>query len=578
MSSFVSFAQSAVRAARDTQCAMKLASLRDAISYALFNIPYSQATFTERSGRLPSFYPLAPPFLSAAATRFGIAETDLGAWLRDAKDVGREALEIYVQLTLDGRHAVDANGEIQSRTFDVFGEPRHYPGRVHQLAIQTLPKGKMWCRWWGHAPACAEIADAIADAVRPLGSEVTIVCSRDFRDARSDLGAALRSRGVESSWRARKGPSENARSAQHGGAEVMYWIACGMSDLGEGGFSDAELVRAAGRVVEIPPQGDEPSDPHYLARLELGKDTIAGRICMGRGRSPAIQRELRAHVPDEAPQATLGALPPAVDSVDLVLDRLTYDPRWLYDKDLAAIAAEVQEWEATAPDEREDVEWSLGLLVLSALVDWSEGLRLYEVTSLFGEKHAYGTLLENATAAVLSNGAWSHVIGAGRARDVHGAIRGAVLVLDVVQTGAGRGLKRVPLQEELSRLLANAGLGTVHFPRYIERAWRRDAELVNGRVITLAVDVLVGRDRPHKCTQPKHKRDLSASMTPHLPSRFHPIVLTGGPEPGEVMSFPSLQPWVEQVNDALASWGAGCRLSGARIDALRDRRHEADVE
>lgn len=78
MSSFVSFAQSAVRAARGGDCSVKLASLRDAISYALFNIPYSEAVFTERGGRLPPFDPLEPVFLSAAAARYGIAYEDLG--------------------------------------------------------------------------------------------------------------------------------------------------------------------------------------------------------------------------------------------------------------------------------------------------------------------------------------------------------------------------------------------------------------------------------------------------------------------------------------------------------------------
>jgi hypothetical protein len=576
---------------------MKLASLRDAISYALFNIPYSQAVFTERGGRLPQFDPLAPVFLGAAAARFGIAETDLGAWLGDAKYAGREALEIYVQMTVDERHAVDANGEIQARTYDEFGEPRRYPGRVHQLAVQALPKGKMWCRWWGHAPSSSEIAEAIADAVRSLGSEVAIVCSRDFRDALSDLGEELRERGVESSWRARKNPSENARSAQHGGADVLYWITCGMRDLGEGGFSENELEGAAGRVVEIPPQCDEPSDPHYLARLTLGKETIAGRICMARGRSPAIQRELREHVPRDSPQATLGNLPASVNAVEVVLDRLTLDSRWLYDEDLAAIAAYVQEWEETEDHERADVEWNLGLEVLSTLVAWSQALSLHSVTSMFGWKHAYSTLMENAASWVLSNGVWSDVFRTAQARNAafalrsrsrrvdmvttstcSGAIRGAVLMMDVEQVGTGRGLKRVPLQEELGRLLANAGLGTAHFSRYVIRAREKDDKKVNSIVIELAVDVLAGRDRPHKCTQPKHKRDLSASVTPDIPSRFQPVVLTGGPEPGETVHFPSLNPWIEQVNDSLATWGAGYRLNGATIEALKERQHAFDQE
>lgn len=597
MSSFVSFAQSAVRAARDSQCTMKLASLRDAVAYALFKIPYSQAVFTERGGRLPPFDPLAPPFLSAASDRFGIAETDLGDWLRDGKNAGRKSQEIYVQLNVDERRAVDANGEIQERAYDAFGEPLRYPGRVHQLAIQTLPSGKMWCRWWGHSPSSAEIAEAIAEALSKVASEVTIVCSRDFRTAQADLGAALRARRVDLRWRARNSPSENARSAQRGGADVMYWISSGMRDMGEGGFSVDELEGAAGRVVEIPPQCDEPSDPNYLGRLKLGKETIAGRICMARGRSPAIQREIREHVPIDAPQATLGKLPASMNAVDVVLDRLTIDSRWLYDEDLAAIAAWVKEWESAEDDERADVEWSLGLEVISTLVAWSEALRLHSVTSMFGWKHAYSTLMENATSRVLSNGVWSDVFRTSQARNAafalrsrsrrvdlvspparSGAIRGAVLVLDVEQAGPGRGLKRVPLQEELGRLLAEEGMGTVHYSRYVQRAWQHDDRTANSRVIELAVDVLAGRDRPHKCTQPKHKRDLSASVTPNVPSRFQPIVLTGGPEPGEDVSFPSLNPWVDKVNAALAKWGAGCRMKGATIEALKERQHAFDLE
>jgi len=69
--SITTLVPSVVARARSLGVKLKLSSLRDAISYALLDMPYSQAVFSERSGRAIDVV-LPPPHFREAAERFNL--------------------------------------------------------------------------------------------------------------------------------------------------------------------------------------------------------------------------------------------------------------------------------------------------------------------------------------------------------------------------------------------------------------------------------------------------------------------------------------------------------------------------
>lgn len=105
MSTLTELVPLVVDSARNLGIHVKLSSLRDAISFSLLGLPYSQAVFTERSGK-PLHVELPPPLLGETCDRYQLDPIRFAA----AFDGLRDYLRVEYQgcFTTDGEEVVQA--------------------------------------------------------------------------------------------------------------------------------------------------------------------------------------------------------------------------------------------------------------------------------------------------------------------------------------------------------------------------------------------------------------------------------------------------------------------------------------
>lgn len=547
MLEFPSVITSAVTAARAQGVTLKLATLRDAISYALLNMPYSQAMFSARSGRLDSFPTNPPKFLTEAASRFKLDSQQLESWLTPtAGNAIRQSA--YFTVGTSPKLVVDENGEVNGSD-ECVGQPLFrfvYSGRADTQA---------WGYCWAEAPSQEEVARVLRAAIAKSGGDVELVCPATVAKEYAECLNALHSNdGV--TCRRPDSRKEMARSDVLGFDSQMMWINWRLHDMGEGNPAPQEIIEANQNDV-FPIYRENPRD-RSLERLHEGY-SIAKRICRGRGRVPEVQLALRKSLPHGAPQAVGGVLPQSLDAVDCLITELSENPYWIYDEDRLQIAYMIKAWEITPGSHRELCERAIGAAVFEFCLKFggmsNDFSQLYLVNTMFGWHHAYGRLMTGWCLREV-------VEGFASGNDI---LHMRALKLTLVEVSQGPWLKAFPLQGGLEEhLKSGSGIHDIVFSNHFHsnRGGNREPKWVVDAVIRHASRVLRRDWRLFGWSSQSEKARALSKSPDRWFDYMEPIAFLG--EGGSQLDV-DLAPWIEQANAALEKWGAGCRISEARL-------------